>query len=184
MELPMRVSHRTKSAVAEPSVGEVMARNVHTCSADDTLDKAARLMWEHDCGAVPVVDGARHVIGVITDRDVCMAAYTQGALLSAIRVGDIMSSTPQTCASDDLLSKAGSVIRRHRVRRIPVVDHDGILVGILSISDLVRCAANGLGDTHVDNDDLVQTFAAVCEPWLSIQDRAHDGVHDKTNGSG
>jgi CBS domain-containing protein len=147
-----------------------MVRNVHTCSAEDTLDKPARLMWEHDCGAVPVVDLVRHVIGVITDRDVCMAAYTQGAPLSAIRVGDVMSRQPQTCGSEDRLSAAGSVIRQHRVRRVPVVDDDGILVGILSINDLVRCAANGPSATYIDREDFVRTLAAVCEPWPSIHE--------------
>jgi len=65
-------------------VEQIMTRIVHTCSENDTLNRAAQLMWENDCGCVPVIhggNGSGAVVGVVTDRDVCMGAYTQGRLL-------------------------------------------------------------------------------------------------------
>ena len=112
MQIPSKVKHS-----AEPRVGEVMVREVQTCTPRDTLERAAQLMWEHDCGALPVVDDSNHVVGVVTDRDVCMGAYTRGSALSLIAVGDVMAREPKTCASEDRLSKAESVLREHRVRR-------------------------------------------------------------------
>jgi CBS domain-containing protein len=173
MQIPSKVKH-----AAEPSVGDVMVREVQTCTPRDTLERAAQLMWEHDCGVLPVVDESHRVVGVVTDRDVCMGAYTRGALLSAIAVGDVMSRRPQTVASDDRLSTAESVIREHRVRRVPVVDPEGYLVGILSLSDLARRAATERSSARrVTPEEVVMTLAAVCEPWSSIHDGA-DGMGD------
>ena len=171
MQIPSKVKHS-----AEPRVGEVMVREVQTCTPRDTLERAAQLMWEHDCGALPVVDDSNHVVGVVTDRDVCMGAYTRGSALSLIAVGDVMAREPKTCASEDRLSKAESVLREHRVRRVPVVDDGGFLVGILSLSDLARRAASA---RRVTPEEVVITLAAVCEPWSSI----HDGANGSSDGS-
>src|SRR5262245_6101900 len=76
MALSVRMSLPRREANME--VREIMSTDLETCRADDTLDRAARLMWEHDCGVVPVVDHEGTAVGMITDRDICMAAYTQG----------------------------------------------------------------------------------------------------------
>ena len=83
------------------NVQEIMTNDVETCRLDDTLNSPAAIMWGHDCGVVPVVDDDGRVVGMITDRDICMAAYTQGVPLSAIRVENACSRTLRACRLDD-----------------------------------------------------------------------------------
>ncbi len=82
-----------------------MVREVGSCAPTDSLNVAARLMWERDCGCVPVVDRDNVVVGIVTDRDICMGAYTQGCSLHLIQVQDVMG-TPVVCSEpdDDLIT--------------------------------------------------------------------------------
>jgi CBS-domain-containing membrane protein len=133
---------------------------VHTCSAKDPLDKVAGLMWTHDCGILPVVDKDGRIGAAITDRDICMAAYTQGRRLADLRVADSMSRKLISCKPDDDLQAAALLMAQHRVRRLPVVDEQGKLCGILSLNDLARAAPK-----HAAVGGLaLQALTAVCEP--------------------
>ena len=140
-----------------------------TCRPGDPLQAAARLMWERDCGAVPVVDNARHVVGVITDRDICMAAYTQGKPLSAIPVSSAMARQVISCHGEDDVRLAEDLMRDYQVRRLPVLNTDGQLVGMLSLNDLARSARDGNGsyrlesNGHVSPAELAATLAGVGE---------------------
>src|SRR5262249_39969692 len=111
-------------------VQDLMTRSVVTCRTTDTLNQVAKLMWECDFGCVPVVDGDRP-IGMITDRDICMAGYTQGKLLSEIPVITAMSKGVITCMSEDPVANAEATMRLRQLRRLPVIDRRGNLVGIL-----------------------------------------------------
>lgn len=129
-----------------------MSPVVFRCRGEDTLSRAAQLMWEHDCGCVPVVDWLDRAIGVITDRDVCMAAYTQGKALSEIPVSTACSRDVKACFADDSLEKAEQLMIEQQVRRLPVTNDESHLVGLLSLSDLARhvrfvspAKGNGLG---------------------------------------
>jgi len=146
-------------------VHELMTRDVKTCGCDDTANHAARIMWEQDCGAVPVVDAAGRVVGMLTDRDVCMAAYTQGLPLRAIPVATAMSKQVHACRPDDSLFVAEKVMREHRIRRLPVVREDGTLAGILSLNDVAIEAAreHAPATREASAEGLAQTMAAVCE---------------------
>jgi CBS domain-containing protein len=123
----------------ELSVGEIMTDAVTSCSPDEPLNAAARQMWEHDCGAVPVVESGK-VVGIITDRDICMAAYTQGRPLSAIVIKDVMAHHVHACRPEDTLARAASLMADARVRRLPVIDAEQRLVGIVSVADIARTA--------------------------------------------
>src|SRR5690606_4063455 len=107
---------------------ERLMKPARACQPGDPLSEAARLMWELDCGAVPVVSSAGKLVGMITDRDICMAAYTRGQSLSAMNVESTMSSNLVTAAPGDSLAKVTSLMRERQVRRIPIVD-DGKLAG-------------------------------------------------------
>ncbi len=120
------------------NVEELMTRNVRTCAASDSMNDAARIMWEHDCGCVPVVEADGTVVGIITDRDICMAAYTQGRRLMHMNVGDAAAKNVVTIGKDESLRRAKELMRDAQVRRLPVVDPAGRLVGLLSLSDLAR----------------------------------------------
>jgi len=148
-------------------IESLMTRDVKTCTADDSLDVAARAMWENDCGCVPVVDADGGVIGMLTDRDICMAAYTQGAALSALQVGPSMATTVYSCKPKDSPATAENLMRTHRIRRLPVIGANGRLVGILSLNDLAREAGrvhSGKSKAAVQARDVSDTLAAICTP--------------------
>jgi CBS domain-containing protein len=143
-------------------IEDLMSKDLHTCSPSETLDCAARVMWECDCGVVPIVDGAAHVVGMITDRDVCMAAYTQNKLLSQIPISSIGMKPVVTVRPDESPEQAESLMQRHQLRRLAVVDRDDRLVGMLSLNDLARRA--GRSPRDVKSEAIARTLAAISQP--------------------
>src|SRR5436190_22380879 len=117
------------------NVEHCMTREPLCCRAGDSLERAAQIMWEGDCGCVPVVDGGSKVIGMITDRDICMAAYTRGAPLWALSVESAMARGVVGCRVNDTLEAALGLLRANQLRRLPVVDAQGGLVGVVTILD-------------------------------------------------
>jgi CBS domain-containing protein len=145
-------------------IQDIMTRNVASCLATDNLNRAAQLMWEHDCGSIPVVDAGNRVVGMLTDRDIAMAAYTQGRALGGIGVAEIMTSAVQSCQASEPLTAAEKRMRAAQVRRLPVVDESGGLVGIISLNDLAIEAAHEKGvRKHVSSTDVALTLAEVCK---------------------
>jgi len=122
-------------------VYELMNGCVITCGPLDSLERAAQLLWEHDCGVLPVIDDEDRVVGVITDRDICMGAYTRGQCLSDLTVADSMSPTVVGCRLEDDVALVAQRMAEHGVRRLPVVDHKGRIQGIVSLNDLARAGA-------------------------------------------
>ena len=119
-------------------VTDLMTAPVFTCAMYETADLAVQIMWERDCAAIAVTDANGSVVGVVTDRDICLAAYFQRAPLSSISVENVMSQDACTCRPDDDLGEAERRMREHQVRRIAVVDASGLPVGILSAADVAR----------------------------------------------
>lgn len=130
----------TASSAGQPTVRAIMTDAVCSCSPEQSLNSAVQLMWEHDCGAIPVVAGGGELTGFITDRDACMAAYTKGLPLSAIVVRDVMARHVHTCSPDDSLVRAATLMADAQVRRLPVADTAHRLVGIVSLADIARSA--------------------------------------------
>ena len=154
-------------------VKDVMVGTVVTCSANDDLNRAAQIMWENDCGIVPVVEADDYLVGVISDRDALMSAYTRGLPLTEIRVGDVMSRTLKSCRPDEDASVLGTSMRSQRVRRLPVVNALGRLVGIVSLSDLARRAAieRGSASKGMSLESVAETLASVSQPWNSAAEK-------------
>lgn len=123
-----------------PKVQAIMSEAVWTCSPDDALSVPARVMWEHDCGAVPVVSKDGKVVSIVTDRDICMATYTKGLPPAGVRVGDIMCRHVHACGPEDSLERAAALMAEAQVRRLPVVDAERRLLGIVSLADIARSA--------------------------------------------
>ncbi|MGQ0613363.1 MAG: CBS domain-containing protein [Planctomycetaceae bacterium] len=148
------------------NVRELMSGDVARCAPDATMAEAARLLWDHDCGALPVVCcETGRVIGMVTDRDLCMAALIRGARLDELPVSVAMSRDVRTCHADDTADRAHAILREHQVRRLPVVDAEGCLVGILSLNDLARRAAKGRGPAAIVRQrEVAKTLAAVSAP--------------------
>jgi CBS domain-containing protein len=118
------------------NVTRLMRSEVPSCKPDDTLNRAAQIMWETGCGSVPVIDADHRPVGLLTDRDICMAAYTQGLPLGEIRVDTAMAKRVVCCGDGDDLSRAAQLMRENCLRRLPVVDGQGELVGLLSLDDI------------------------------------------------
>lgn len=147
-------------------VQDVMVKSVEVCAPEESLNRAAQLMWEHDCGCVPVVDSSRRIIGIVTDRDVCMACYTRGLPPAAIGVESIMTKQIQTCEADDPIEVAEEIMRSYRIRRVPVVDSESRIIGIVSLNDLALTAEHErrVSPRRVaDKLHVAETLAAVCE---------------------
>jgi CBS domain-containing protein len=145
------------------NIQEIMSKPVATCRHNDTLNTAAQLMWEHDCGAVPVTGDDGQLIGMITDRDICMATYTRGSAPHEIRVADAMSKQVFSCRANDSLETAEHLMGQKQVRRVPIVDSDNRPVGVLSLNDIARYAASARKKDGLERE-VTQTLAAICQP--------------------
>ncbi len=144
-------------------VRETMAKEVWTCRAHEPLAAAARIMWDHDVGAVPVLDVGGKPAGIITDRDICMAAYFTGKPLDEEPVGAHMSTQLFTTTPADRVEAAEEIMRSKQIRRLPVVDAAGQLVGMVSLSDLARASAER-GRKAVEPSEVLSTLAAIAQP--------------------
>ncbi len=141
-------------------VREVMTGTVWTCRAEEAMSAAARLMWEHDIGAVPVLDAKGQLAGIVTDRDLCMGAYFTGEPLAAVPVEHAMSKVVFTSEPGQTVEQAEELMRSKRIRRLPVVEK-GKLVGIISLGDLARAAQ---GRKAILASEVNATLAAIVEP--------------------
>jgi len=149
-------------------VQDLMTEQVHSCRPEDSLEKAAQLMWDHDCGCIPVCtggNGASNTIGIVTDRDICMNALFRGKALRDLSVGDAMAKEVRVCHSNDTLAVAERTMRDAQIRRLPVVDDTGALLGMISLADLAREAARERSSHHrkVTETEIGDTLAAICE---------------------
>jgi CBS domain-containing protein len=145
-----------------------MTKQVKWCTSEDSLDRAAQLMWNSDCGCLPVcgADGANRVIGVVTDRDICMSALFEGKALRELRVANAMAQVLKACRPSDSLTDAEKFMSEARIRRLPVVDDQGSLVGIITLADLAREAVreHAAGKSDITESAVGDTLAAICEP--------------------
>lgn len=149
-------------------IASLVHSDVATCTIHDHLDRAAQLMWDRDVGCLPVIDDQGHVAGMITDRDVCMAAYTQGAPLSAISVTTAMAKRVFTCTPSDEVAAVERVMSEYQIRRMPVIDDQGHPIGIISLNDLARASAAG----KVAPNEITATLAAVTAPRALVASAA------------
>jgi CBS domain-containing protein len=145
-------------------IRDLMTKQVATVRATDSTAAAARVMWDCDCGAVPVLDGDGRAIAMITDRDICMAALMCDRAPSAIPVSEAMSRTLRFCGPDDAISTAEDIMRSYQIRRIPIVDKNRRPVGVLSLADIVRATErkNGRTTKKVAPAEVAGTLADIC----------------------
>lgn len=143
-------------------VKDLMTTDVKRCSPETNLAEAAKIMWEGDCGAVPVTDERDHVVGVITDRDICIAAATRPRTEGEIPAKDVISKAVYTCAPGDDVRTALEKMKSHKVRRLPVVEQGGRLVGIVSIHDIALQSRSRSGE--VSPDSVLDAFITITAP--------------------
>ena len=117
---------------------EIMTRNPRTVTPDAKLAEAARLMQSEDVGIIPVVDGGnQNLVGVVTDRDIAIRVVAEGKDAGSMSVRDVMSTNVRTCREDDDVNDVMEVMGSEQVRRVPIVDERGSLVGIVAQADVV-----------------------------------------------
>jgi CBS domain-containing protein len=138
---------------------DIMSKPPCTCGQDTDLAAVAKLMWDHDCGFVPVVDASGTVAGVVTDRDICIATSTRRLLPEQISAAQAMTTTIHACMSDDSVSDVLATMKQFQVRRVPVIDGSGKIQGVISLNDLVL-ASNDKREPKAS--DVVSTMAAIC----------------------
>lgn len=122
-------------------VKDVMTNEPVSCRPDDSVERVAKLMAQHDCGVIPVCSG-RKLIGLITDRDITCRAVASGKPLNALPVSDVMTKTVHTVREDDDVQVAIDTMEAKQVRRLPVLDNAGNLAGIVAPSDLAPIFAS------------------------------------------
>lgn len=142
------------------NVQDVLVKKVRSIGREESLATAARIMWEQDCGALPVVKDGKP-IAMITDRDIAMAAMFRGKPLGEIPVSETMSKTISVCRPTATLFEAEAIMRERQVRRLPVVDAAGSLVGIVSLSDILRHLPSPRRGDGRAREEAVRTFAAI-----------------------
>jgi len=149
-------------------VEQLMTKQVKSCGREDTLDRAAQLMWDNDCGCLPVCagDDVNRVVGVITDRDICMSALFRGQPLKDLHVADAMARNLLACRPGDSLADVETTLRHARIRRLPVVDEQGALIGMIALADLAREAARerSAAKQEITETEVGDTLAAICQP--------------------
>lgn len=147
-------------------IAERMTKTVWYCHPNESLESATQLLWDHDCGALPVVDDDGRVCGMITDRDVCMAAYTTGRRLAEIRVRDVMANSVAAAPPTATIQDVEATMRRHRVHRLPVLNATKHLLGMITCNDLLRWVDDGgnHGQPHPDAAHLIRTLTIVTTP--------------------
>jgi predicted transcriptional regulator len=147
-------------------VKDVMTMKVASVWSDEPLSRAAQLMWECDCGSVPVQEaGSGRIIGMLTDRDICMATWSREQSPASISVGDVMSRKLYSVGPDDSIQATEILMRSKQVRRVPVLDGERQLLGIVSLADIAtesRRENFRAMATDVAPEEITATLADIC----------------------
>lgn len=139
---------------------EIMIADVQTCRPDTDLAAVAKLMWDHDCGFIPVVDATGSVVGAITDRDICIATATRRQPPERLTAAEVMNGPVRACLPGDTIVNVLAEMKQFRVRRLPVIDATGRLKGVISMNDIVLAAERSKGPAL---KGIVSALAAICE---------------------
>lgn len=144
-------------------IDTIMTKKPATCRSDFTLADAARIMWETDVGCLPVMDAEGLPIAMITDRDICMAAYIQGRPLAASHVSSAMSKRLVSVTESANLSDVEALMQKNQIRRVAVVDVAGQLVGIVTLGDIARHSETSMLRKPIEGLGVARTLASIVE---------------------
>ncbi len=140
-------------------VSDIMSSQVHSCTIDQSAGDAVELMELFDIGCVPIVDTRRSPIAMVTDRDIAIATHNCNLAPRSISIRNVMSKGLFSCNASDSVAAAERTMRDWQVRRLPVVDANGQLCGILSLNDIALATERSPFRLH---GQLEHTLAAVC----------------------
>jgi CBS domain-containing protein len=146
-------------------VKDIMMGTPYYCQLETNLGAATELMWNANCGFLSVKSTEGKVVGVITDRDICIALGTRNRPAGEVTVAEVPTGKLYTCAPDDDIHMALQTLKEATVRRLPVVSRDGTLVGVLSMDDiLLRAEPSRLGkEPELTSDEVVRTLRSITQ---------------------
>jgi len=144
-------------------VRELMTTNLACCGPRTNAAAIAEILWSKDCGSVPVVDEKNRILGIVTDRDLFIALGTRNRRASELSAEEVMSANVATVSPDDDLKRAVAVMLTRQVRRLPVVDKERTVRGMLSIHDLARHAASQPGQGELSHASVLGAIARISE---------------------
>lgn len=153
-------------------VRDLMVKNVSTCKPDQNLAEVAAIMWKERCGSLPVVDEAGNVTSIITDRDICIALGTRNSTAAQVRVKDVSLPRVFTCGFGDEIRLALNTMVSQNVRRLPVIDSNGKIAGILSIDDLLLHSQKRATKSGISEERVVDAAKSI------LKARRRDRVHE------
>jgi CBS domain-containing protein len=151
-------SKSTRRWEDDVKIKDIMTAQPTTCAPDTNFATAAALMLDADCGILPVTENGK-LVGVVTDRDMFIALATRDRRASDMTVGQVAGTQVFTCEPDDDVHAALATMKAHRVRRLPVTGFGQIVVGIVSMNDILLAAG---ARKAVRNDEVVDTFQEIC----------------------
>jgi CBS domain-containing protein len=146
-------------------VKDAMMETPYYCQPESNLGSATELMWNANCGFLPVQSADGKVIGVITDRDICIALGTRNCPAGEVSVSQVMSGKLYSSAPDDDIHTALQTMMEARIRRLPVIAQNGTLVGVLSMDDILfRAEPRSPGkEPELSSDEVVRTFRSIAQ---------------------
>jgi CBS domain-containing protein len=149
-------------------VKDAMVGSPVTCSPEANLGVAAELLWNRNCGILPIVNPERKVVGVMTDRDMCIALGTRNQLPGQILVNEVMTNKVHSCQAEDDVHTALEIMAKGKVRRLPVLNSQGVLQGILSMDDVVLHSegAGQFNATGLTQKEVVETLKRIYRPQV------------------
>jgi CBS domain-containing protein len=145
-------------------IKDIMTAQPRTCTPDMTVAAAAHEMWEGDCGILPVVEHGA-LVGAVTDRDMYIALATRDRRASELTVGEVTTRLVLTCGPEDDIHEALALMKRAMVRRLPVIDPAGAVIGLISMDDIVRVAGPRKA---VRTDEVVETLREIYSHHLQV----------------
>lgn len=128
-------------------IEQIMTKNPICCNPETKIDQVAGMMVQHDCGEIPVVESGqkKKLIGVITDRDIVIRSVARGINPLELSASDCMTSKPVSVKRDTDIERVCQLMEQHQIRRIPVVDENGYVCGMVSQADL----ATNVSETEI-----------------------------------
>jgi len=153
---------------------------VRTCRTTDPLSTVAQSMWEGDLGCLPVLGEDERVVGMLTDRDMLMATHLRGLPLWSLQAGDVMSSVVHALPATATVRDAAETMARLQLRRLPVLDESGRLLGILSLSTLARAVT--ARNCDLSATDIATTLACICGPRFPATEVPLESVTSESAG--
>ena len=152
-------------------VKDIMTCEAKVCDLNASLAEAAKTMWETDCGVLPVLKDGKEIVGLITDRDICMAVAMRDCSPAAISAEQVISGAVYSVTPEDDIHEALEIMRDHKVRRLPVVGAAGDLKGMLSMNDIVLKAQETKDKRapELAYADVVNTYKTICAHPFELQ---------------